>query len=437
MKKIIISTALIFGLTQLTAAEKSPITGFGTFISSITPQKSLFAHRHLLAAYKNPLLPSFLKTPEIVSALEKYRPHLPSLTYQLEKVGVALSLATIGYTAYRFYFPASPAVHCPQIGVNLPITQLNLTIQIQKNGWTAPLILPIDTANDVTGYAIFLRELQRDLTNPEKVTVGETSPGNSALLQESQTYTFTISGHVTYQGTKRYELQKEQVIVTLRPSTQGPWNSTLWSAAFWKKNIATRIASVWPALPGDLIDDRITTYHATITDTATNQQLHSLSASPKENFKEQVIEAVASEIYADTVKTIEIKMSATAPKDHFALAALHFAINSPGSDQAIYEGLQQGSFHPDFKTAQVAYATQLWTISCEQPLVEITALQPFTTQEKISTGIVWMGAAGATALALKKLTDADFLSPALSTGLGIAALTKMHAVYAAHKKAYH
>ncbi len=462
MKKIIIIVAVVFGLTKLTAAEKAPID-FATLIRSATPTASLFNHREIMNAYKNPLLPDFLKTDQLMSALEKYLPKQLSLTSALGKAALMASTTAVAATAaYGIYYYLSPApkgidyagfytytpagqrVHSPCIGIDAPINHLELTITLQKNGWRAPLTIPINAGNDNDCYAIFLAALQRDLTNEEEGITGEAAAANVALLQENQTYTFTISGNVTYQGREhRYDLQEEQVI-TATPVIAA---RDEWIENFWKKNIATRVASVWPVLPGDLINDSITTYHAVITDTNTQQQLHSLSVLHKENFKNQVIEALASEIFANAVKGVEIKISATMGKDHFALPPMILAIYVPGSEERIHQGLQRPFITPACaleagqltqEAAKNTYATQLWTETCEHAFNEIVAIQPLTTQEKLSNGIVWAGVAGGGGyLAIKKLTDAHLLSTAVLTFLGFATLTKMHSIYTAHKAKYH
>ena len=452
MKKIIIILALIFGLTKLTSAENAPVMNFDTFMSAITPKASLFDHRHLMNAYKHPLLPHFLKTPEITSALEKYIPQPISLAPALGKAALMTSAAAIAATAaygiyYYFspaprgidyaglytYTPAEQAVHSPRIGIDVPITHLELTLTIQKNGWLAPVTITIKNDDDDAGYDAFLTKLQRNLTLEEREETGETGEtGNTALLQQNNTYTFTISGNVTYRNRERYELQEEQVIAT----TQGRAGHDAWIAAFWKKNIATRIASVWPELPYDLIDDHKAIYHAVISDTNTQEQLRSLSVAHKEDFKEQVIQALANEISATTIKQVEIKISVTTEKDHFALAPLQLAIDSPGSNVALYEGLQHFTIHPAFRAAQIAYATQLWNIACESACARIVAMPPVTTQEKISTGVIWFGIGCATGLAIKKLEDADLLRIAVRTGMGIAAFTQMRTLSMKYKALY-
>ncbi len=434
MKKISIVFTLMLGLTKLTAAEKAPITQFGSLISSITPKASLFNHQSFMNVSSNPLLPYCLRTPELLDALGKHTPQpvVQSLSYKFGRVALVTSVvgsaAFLAYQAYRYNFPASEAVHSPQVGKNLPITELKLTIAVQKNGWLVPLTFEINKENDTDSHAAFLAELQRDLTPAEKITTGENgAAANIPLLQENQTYTFTISGNVTYQDTKQYELQKEQVIDTQKGG-RDPWIE-----AFWKKNIATRIASVWTELPGDLIDDSTATYDAVIFDTNTQEHLHSFSVDHKENFKEAVIEALASEIFATTVKQVEIKISVATKKDHFALTPLRLAINSPASNQA--KALQYSFLTPTFKAAQRAYATHLWNEACERAFAEIRALEPLTTQEKVNTAIVRLGILSAGFFAIKKLEDENI--PAACTVLGVATLTKMHNLYRAHKAAYH
>lgn len=449
MKKIIIILALIFGLTKLTAADPAPNMNFKDFIALITPNTSLFNHRSVMNAPQNGLLPGCLTTPELFQALEKYSPQPASLKYNLSKVALVATASAAAYAACRYYYPdtkginvggwftygnpATPTVHSACLEGNDPITNLNLTITVQKNGWLQPITLPINGANDGAAYANFLARLQHNLTAEEQVTTGEANDaGDIALLQANQTYTFTISGTVTYQTARMYTLRNEQIITTTAAADLN------WIQAFWKKHVATRIASVWPTpLPGELIDDRTAIYHAVITDTRTQSQLHSFSAAGKEKFKEQIIQAVASEIFADTVKEVEIKLHVTTAKDHFAVAPFTIAINAPESNDAIYANLQRPFYPRAFTKAQTDYATELWNISGEQATRTIAAVN-VTIQEKFLTGTAFLGTSlcvcGAALLA--HWQKDDLLSTLALAGIGTVAASRFHTLYQAHKAAY-
>jgi hypothetical protein len=462
MKKVLIVLSFIVGLTQLTAAQPAPATPFEALLADITPRTSAFPG--LKNTYKH-LVPPFFKSPYIQQALRKYESPQPSLASRLGEISLITSLliaaktdlskmslacflasattldqgrmaltlspAMVAYFVYRHYYPTVRGVYASPVAANTPITDLHLTIRLQKNGWLEPLTFNINAPSDVQGYAVFLPELQRDLTAQEKATTGDNGAGNVALLQQDHTYTFFISGTVTYHNGQTYQLTQERIIQTQRDDRDE------WIELFWRKNIATRIASVWQPLPHDLISDRTAIYHALVSDTTTNTVLYSLSACGKEAFKDLVIEKLADEIFPTTQKQLEIKFSVTHGKHHFRLAPLNLAINAPGSDPAIYEGLQRSIFNPQLRAAQRAYALQLWNISGEPALATIDAAVPLNSTQKTSTTLVWAGTTATVAVLLNKLNKSEILWPVICAGLGTAALIKMHTIYTAHKEAYH
>lgn len=430
MKKFIIILSLVLGCAQLRSAEKAAPTQFEGFLNVITP-KAVALFPGYKDAYKHPLVPSFLKSEEVARALVKYDTPQPSFWYNLGKMGLIISPVVIAYCAYRHYYPALQAVYAPQIETNTPITNLNLTITYQKNGWLNPLTFPINTATDRLGYQAFLRELQGNLTGAQKTTTGESRAGNIARLETGQTYTFFIEGTVTYRGGDKYELRKERIITT-QDGGKAPW-----ILSFWNKNIAVRITSVWPVFPHELITDQLATYHAVICDATTQDILHSISIPQKQAFKEAVIEALADEILPATTKQLELKISITQGKNRFARAPLRLAVDTVAASAAIRTGLQHFMVNPKFRSAQRAYATQLWNISGEPALAAIAGAAPQEFNTKVGNVLGWASSAITTGIVIAKLKKEGCLFPIVSTTLGIATLVKMRNIYTAHRETYH
>jgi hypothetical protein len=376
MKKIIIILTLIFGLTKLNSAQ-APL--------------SLAEKASLSAFYDN-----------------------------LFKAAFVTSAAVAAHYIYGYTFPLPEGIHSPHIGTNITVSLLRLDLVIKKNGWLNPINITINGNTDAAVYARFQQQLNRNLNQHEKQITGEQTSGNKALLQNNKSYSFTISGTVSYQGTKEYALRDETIIETPDLSVLNLEN---WIQKFWEKNIATRIASVWAEFP-DFINDKTTTYCAVISET--DKKLSSVSALHLENFKEQVIQAIADEIFADTKKNLTIKFSATMGKDIFTLAPITFAIDSLHANENILTGLQSFKLRPTFRAAQISYATDLWNNCCEPKFTRIQRLQPLSFKQKLAPYSIFLGASYLGGLCLTKLEENNLLYPAVSTFLGITALTKIH-----------
>jgi|GEM_PF-3944300 len=375
MKRIIIILTLIFGLTKLNSAQ-APL--------------SLVEKASLSAFYDN-----------------------------LFKTALVTSAAIAAHYIYRYTFPLPEGIHSPHIGTNIPVNQLNLNLEIKKNGWLNPINITINGNTDAAVYEAFQAQLRRYLSAQEKQMTGETID-NTSLLQNDQSYSFTISGTVSYQGTKQYILRAETIIDTPDLSTL---SLEQWIQKFWEKNIATRIASVWPNFP-DFINDKTTTYCAVISET--DKKLSSIAALHLENFKEQVIQAIADEIFEDTQKILTIKFSATMGKDIFTLAPITFAIDSSKAHKDILRGLESFTLRPTFRAAQISYANDLWNSCCEQRFINIQRLQPLSFKQKLAPYGIFLGASYLGGFCLTTLAENNLLYPAVSTFLGITALTKIH-----------
>ncbi len=372
MKKYISILTLIFGFTQLTASDSPYAVN--------DPNNPFYAHIRKFMPTQAAQIQEIQAISTSLPVPSKGSEYFSESAYGLGKAALKISslaaTALVGYRMYHYYYSAAPvAIHRPFIEIDAPITHLELTIEVQKNGWLKPLTLKINPATEPDNYRAFQEFLQRNLTDAEKATTSQNGNANVELLQKNETYTFAISGKVTYQGAGQYDLQKETVIETPKYNDDNDNDNDKngWIEAFWEKNIDTRITPVWQQLPSDFIDDSTATYHAVISDTATEAKLYSVDIHHKEKLKELIIKALANEISATTQKQLTIKISVTTEKNFFVNAPLTIAIDAPGQEAAILNNLQHPYTHPFFfKAAQIAYATQLWDTCCENALEKIT-----------------------------------------------------------------